>query len=311
MANTGYKIIESRDVNPYSSTWNQTKQEKVLDLVTCPSGLSYFEFDIEALLNNNNIVYYSAATLIQGTKSTVTIDWGDGTTSTIQTSANTINNWTNTSAKQYAQPGIYSITVEGADAPCNLRLSNSSTSFLYGNDAIVKIKNINLNINSENTISILQNLINLREIDDNFTLNITINQSYNKGIANFFKLSGYNYNLNWTSDIVVPATIFNGVQNNISWDVRGIFQINFLDNIPYSWIFNVNDMFDVIKLKIKEHPTYGVYVSNMFYGCYKITGEALPVINYLNSTYSNLTYSGMFHNCTSLSDYDSIPSDWK
>ena len=37
MANTGKKIITYKDTNPYSPTYNTTRQETVVDLDTCPN----------------------------------------------------------------------------------------------------------------------------------------------------------------------------------------------------------------------------------------------------------------------------------
>lgn len=37
MANTGRKIVTYKDTNPYSPTYNTTRQETLVDLVTCPN----------------------------------------------------------------------------------------------------------------------------------------------------------------------------------------------------------------------------------------------------------------------------------
>lgn len=49
----------------------------------------------------------------------------------------------------------------------------------------------------------------------------------------------------------------------------------------------------------------------MFAQSTHLTGNATPIINALNGLSTLTSHSGAFTNCTKLSDYNSIPSDWK
>ena len=50
---------------------------------------------------------------------------------------------------------------------------------------------------------------------------------------------------------------------------------------------------------------------SMFARCTHLAGNATPIINALKGLSTLTSHSGAFTNCTSLSDYNSIPSDWK
>ncbi len=50
---------------------------------------------------------------------------------------------------------------------------------------------------------------------------------------------------------------------------------------------------------------------SMFAQCIHLAGNATPIINALKGLSTLTSHSGAFTNCTSLSDYNSIPSDWK
>lgn len=65
---------------------------------------------------------------------------------------------------------------------------------------------------------------------------------------------------------------------------------NFFDNVDLSGVDSVNSMFS---------------------NCKKITGSALPIIQRLNHLAGYSDYYKCFYNCTSLSDYNSIPQNWK
>ena len=49
----------------------------------------------------------------------------------------------------------------------------------------------------------------------------------------------------------------------------------------------------------------------MFAQSVHLAGNATPIINALKGLSTLTSHSGAFTNCTSLSDYNSIPSDWK
>ncbi|MDY5984838.1 MAG: kelch repeat-containing protein [Candidatus Onthovivens sp.] len=51
--------------------------------------------------------------------------------------------------------------------------------------------------------------------------------------------------------------------------------------------------------------------NSMFSGATNLSGSATPLINALNGLTTLTSHAGAFKNCTNLSDYNSIPSDWK
>lgn len=72
MANTGYKILVYKDVNPYSPTYNQTKNERVLDETACPNNAPNW---IEISRTCNKITYNPSG--VQGNNGQATITFQD------------------------------------------------------------------------------------------------------------------------------------------------------------------------------------------------------------------------------------------
>lgn len=84
MANTGYKITTYKDKNPYSPTFNTTKEEKEYDEDLCPTRNYYtsisFDINTESSTDNYPSDYFKIDKIRTYDKErNITIDWGDGT----------------------------------------------------------------------------------------------------------------------------------------------------------------------------------------------------------------------------------------
>lgn len=92
----------------------------------------------------------------------------------------------------------------------------------------------------------------------------------------------------------MSMSIFNVFQNcsNLSLDIQDI--------IPEDFNF----------MMLSFMVTF--YFIQVFENCSKLTGTA-PASVFWNNSYSNhyVTPNGSFYNCTSLSNYNDIPEDWK
>lgn len=120
--NTGYRLDIYKDVNPYSSTYGNTKTEKIEDIIMCPyiSGEVIFKVNI----GTDNFLLNKA---ISKTSSLIiSIDWGDG--SIIEEIGNGITDISHT----YSIAGDYTISVTMLSQPStvDIDLSNRTTDIL-------------------------------------------------------------------------------------------------------------------------------------------------------------------------------------
>lgn len=288
MSNTGYIINTYKDINPYSSTYNNTTQQRIYDIVTCPLELGEVDFVVSIPSNN----FTDNQMIIKNSNMEIDVDWGDGTTGNYK-SGNYIS-------KTYALAGEYNIKISSVEAGLNgdidcgkqtIRINKYKTNATLFNQII----------NSPNTLltELKANVFyldSLTQISQPFsglsgltTVEEGVFDNINK--SNVSQLYGLFYSC--ANLKTIPINILNG------FDVTSL-SYSFYNN--YALEVNINDLLSYIDLsKITN-------MSRVFCNDSLITGEALPVINQLTSVTSKLE---CFKNCTSLSDYDLIPSDWK
>lgn len=93
MANTGKKIITYKDTNPYSATYNQTKQETVVDIETCPNEVANW---VEQSRTCEQIAYQPSGQMGNSGKSIITeMDTNPNSATYEQTRTRTISDLTN------------------------------------------------------------------------------------------------------------------------------------------------------------------------------------------------------------------------
>lgn len=297
MENTGYLIKTYKDANPYSSTFNQTKTERIYDTTTCPLPLTS---DIKYIVEIPTDNFYDSYSIHKNYGDEIIVDWGDGV---IESIGGTITEIHHT----YTLAGSYqvNITVEvfgagfeansiGISARATEIISYSLPSkvdafsrlFASPNYIITELNPVfNITGGVDTYYSFLENSTTLTRVNDGTFDNQFTNTN------TIYRLFYNCPNLTYIPENTLAS--FGG--DNIS---------NILNNNPKLEL-NINNFFSYVDLsKITN-------ISFAFSNCAKITGEALPIINQLSHLTVSTTYLSAFSGCTSLSDFDQIPSGWK
>ena len=93
MENTGKKIITYKDTNPYSPTYNTTRQETVVDLDTCPNEVANW---VEQSRSCEQIAYSPSGEMGNSGKSIITEkDTNPNSSSYNETRTRTVNDLIN------------------------------------------------------------------------------------------------------------------------------------------------------------------------------------------------------------------------
>jgi hypothetical protein len=318
MAQTGYRIDTYKNINPYSSTWGNTKQERILDLDNCTP--TDFDTEIEVMVDTNymndnemninvHYTYYNPFTPIFP-RSKSLIDWGDG--SPLFEYETAIDEQVN-HRHTYQSTGIYTVNVKLTFSFINsfFEINNTSNPVFYINKYN---GNYNKYLEKPRLVFDVQGFSNAYNLNQPFTdlsnWNFNLRENNEIGFNRLF--SSTNNNNNKKNDLILPYGIFSRFNSTISSNFTQMFYSKSDD--PNGWVGDINLFLDSSFFSILNTNTNtSISFVNMFGNCKKITGEAMPIINQLNSlpNASQIYKSLMFYNCTSLSDYNQIPESWK
>jgi len=306
--NTGYRLDRYKDINPYSPTYGNIKTEKVYDTSMCPIPVSgEIVYKIVVPSNNYTDVAFSKTYSFSGglyNGCSVLIDWGDGSNELIPITQTDVSH-------TYTLAGEYIINVSVAEIGSGGIISSFTMSKLTSE--IIKYK-LTFKTYFNTIIKPTNTLITLIEPSD-YNI-IRTNEDNNENIGSFGYMSnlvevqdgdwskifnnkciGYGSMFAFDSKLqTIPTHIMSGLKPRALGSM-------FYEN--QNLVLNINDFFDNVDLSNVDS------VNSMFYNCKKITGSALPIISRLNHLSSYNDYYKCFYNCTSLSDYNSIPANWK
>jgi len=236
-------------------------------------------------------------------KPTLIIDWGDGTTETKELAATST-----THQHTFPSKSVFTVHIDEVFIPNEEQAR--VTKLLFNAQSYDCLTHINIYKSDEIT--------NIDQICNNRKKLIGFGNGFKFEVPNCLTTSGTFYGCTGLTSL--PSGIF-----DIMTKITSFYYIcpncTGLTSLPsklfryntkctnYSQIFaycsaltaNLNDVFDGATLNKVINTSYG------FRNC-KITGEALPIIAKLTSA---TTISGTFNNCTTLTDYTSIPATWK
>ena len=327
MANTGYKITTYKDKNIYSPTYNTTKEEKEYDEDLCPTRNYYtsisFDINTESSTDSYPSDYFKIEKIRTYDKErNITIDWGDGTVEELSLKPSVDNTFSH-----YYTDGQHNYTVNVKSR--GNEYSGISTFQIYYRIPMDKplppqrVTKINKIITNE--LITIGNFIysnvdeydvpeewKFKGFDKNFKL--IINERYpedgkpnNLDMISFlgcFQTEIKDIN-SVAHTIELPKRLFANVRRN-TVSLTSTF-INLISNNYDVPLFtgNINEILDGLDLKKVDD------VNGCFQNQRGLTGEALPIIAQLSHLTNIKDYRYCFKNCTGLSDYDQIPSDWK
>lgn len=326
MANTGYKITTYKDKNPYSPTFNTTKEEKEYDEDLCPTRNYYtsisFDINTESSTDKYPSDYFKIDRIkTYDKKRNITIDWGDGTVEELSLEPEVDNTF-----HHYYTDGQHNYTVNVKSR--GDEYSGISMFQIYGSSLnkplppqrVTKINKIITNELITIGSFIYSNVDKydvpeewkFKGFDKNFKL--IINERFPEdgkpnrldmiAFVGCFQTTIKNIN-SVTHTIELPKRLFANVRRN-TISLTSTFK-NFNSNNYDVPLFtgNINEILDGLDLKKVDD------ISNCFANQPGLTGEALPIIAQLSHLTNINDYINCFENCTSLSDYSQIPSDWK
>lgn len=326
MANTGYKITTYKDKNPYSPTFNTTKEEKEYDEDLCPTRNNYttisFDINTESSTDSYPSDYFKIEKIRTYDKErNITIDWGDGTVEELSLKPEVDNTFSHyytdgqhnytvnvkSRGNEYSGISIFDIYYHSMNKPLppqrvtkiNKIITNELItigSFIYSNveDYDVpeewKFKGFDKNFKL---------IINERSTEDGKPNNldkIYFLACFQTKIKNISSVA---------HTIELPKRLFANVRRNTVSLNSTFANFNFNDSDVPLFTGNINEILDGLDLKKVDD------VNGCFQNQPGLTGEALPIIAQLSHLTNISYYRNCFKGCTGLSDYDQIPSGWK
>ena len=325
MANTGYKITTYKDKNPYSPTYNTTKEEKEYDEDLCPTRNYYtsisFDINTESSTDNYPSDYFKIDRIkTYDKKRNITIDWGDGTVEELSLEPEVDNTF-----HHYYTDGQHNYTVNvksRGDEYSGISMFQIYYPQLNKPMPPQRVTKINKIITNE--LITIGNFIysnvdkydvpeewKFKGFDKNFKL--IINERYSEdgkpnrldmiAFVGCFQTTIKNIN-SVAHTIELPKRLFANVRRNTVSLTSTFLNFNSNDFDVPLFTGNINEILDGLDLK-KVDDIYGCFQNQPGF-----TGEALPIIAQLSHLTSN-KYAGCVKGCTGLSDYNQIPSDWK
>lgn len=326
MANTGYKITTYKDKNPYSPTFNTTKEEKEYDEDLCPTRNYYtsisFDINTESHTNFYPSDYFKIDKIRTYDKErNITIDWGDGTVEELSLKPSVDNTFEHFyTDKQHN----YTVNVKSRGNEYN----GIAMFQIYYQNPINKplppqrVTKINKIITNE--LITIGNFIysnvdeydvpeewKFKGFDKNFKLIIN-ERHYEEGKPNNLDMISFLScfqtkikNINSVAHTIeLPKRLFANVRRNTVSLNSTFLNINFNNYDVPLFTGNINEILDGLDLN-KVDDVYRCFEDQR-----GLTGEALPIIAQLSHLTSD-KYANCFRHCTGLSDYEQIPSDWK
>ena len=326
MANTGYKITTYKDKNPYSPTYNTTKEEKEYDEDLCPTRNYYtsisFDINTESSTDSYPSDYFKINKIRTNDKErNITIDWGDGTVEELLLKPSVDSTF-----GHYYTNGQHNYTVnvksrgnEYSGIDTFLINHNYSDNKPLPPQRVTKINKI-----ITNELITIGNFIysnvddydvpeewKFKGFDKDFKL--IINERYPEdgkpndmdmiSFLGCFRTKIKDIN-SVAHTIELPKRLFANVRRN-SVILSLAFQNTFNDYDVPLFTGNINEILDGLDLN-KVNDVYGCFANQP-----GLTGEALPIIAQLSHLTKIDDYRACFKGCTGLSDYNQIPSDWK
>jgi len=296
---TNYRIDTYKNVNPYSNTWGNTKQEKVYDPVTCPVDYGGFKVEYDTTravyptIQQVGFHYNTISNVSTASPSIIEINWGDGQIQTIRRDVATGGSGVYV-YHQYSIAGTYTVTATFNDKISRISFVTEN----YLNYGVMMSKFYYFKATSQNFTGLSNLLLGQKNLE--FDEDAFIETPYCYDYSSSFKC---NQSISNIYDI--PTTFLRNIGNNSTSTINlsNMFgDANFTTNNR----FNINDMFSNFSFE-KVYSIMALF-GNMPY----ITGSGLDLINKITTEKPSISnYLWCFRNSTGLSDYASIPSDWK
>ena len=322
MANTGYKITTYKDENPYSPTYNTTKEEKKYNEDLCPTRNCYtsisFDINTESSTDSYPSDYFKIDKITTFSKEkNITIDWGDGTVEELLLKPEVNNtfghyytdgqhNYTvNVKSRADEYGGIHTFMIYYRGSVNNplppqrvTKINKIITNELFTIGELLYSNVDEYDIPEEWKFKGFDKNFKLiiNEIDSDILDTITFLGCFETKIKNINSVA---------HTIELPKRLFANVRRR-SVSLVGTFQnFNFYNYDVSLFTGNINEILDGLDLKKVDN------ISECFADQRGLTGEALPIIAQLSHLTNINDYRDCFKNCTGLSDYSQIPSDWK
>lgn len=324
MANTGYKITTYKDKNPYSPTYNTTKEEKEYDEDLCPTRNYYttisFDINTESSTDSYPSDYFKIYKINTYDKDrNITIDWGDGTVEELSLKSEGDNTF-----DHYYTDGQHNYTVN-----VKSRGNEHNDIFMFELydtfDKLLppqRVTKINKIITNELILigSFICSNVNEYDVpeewkfkgfDKNFKLIINERNPEDVEPSSLNKIEFKRCfqtiinNINSVAHTIeLPKRLFANVRRNTVSLYATFLNSNSKDFDVPLFTGNINEILDGLDLK-KVEKVIGCFANQP-----GLTGEALPIIAQLSHLKRD-KYTDCFKGCTGLSDYNQIPSDWK
>lgn len=294
MSNSGYKINTYKDINPYSNSYGNVKTERIYDEITCPIGHIHIDYIVQI----DNSTLNDTKAINKGDYSII-VDWGDGNIESIGKDVRIIGH-------TYQASGEYNIVITSDDAAdyfvgiSKYATKINSYELTLGNNIVAPQF---MNLFADVPANKIETINPVWDVNGDWQINnstIPFNSVSIKRIETFPDMF---YCTNLNSPILYNQSTVEYITEDLLKNYTGS-KLNLFQNCSNLEV-NINTIFNYI-----SNPSAITDVKNMFAFCPKLTGEALPIISALTSVTSS-NASGAFKNCTSLSDYNSIPANWK